>query len=64
VLEENEALRKDGLACTLTNVVLRHVTNKQEAENLLKYLYVLIIKVRDKLAKLLPCYTFPADINV
>jgi hypothetical protein len=44
VLKEDEALRKDRLASTCTDIILGHVADQKESEDLLEELNLVVIK--------------------
>jgi hypothetical protein len=44
VLKEDEALRKNRLASTCADIVLGHVADQEESEDLLKELNLIVIK--------------------
>lgn len=62
MLIKNELLGK--LCLTRRQVVLRHVTDEEEAKNILEKIYVFICKVMDQLFELLPGNTLATDVDV
>jgi hypothetical protein len=64
VLIEDEALREDRLASTWADIVLGHVADQKESEDLLEEFNLIVIKGWDQLSELLPSDTLATDIDV